>query len=63
MNKMVYWVDGDTQNAIELNEWDVERAADLLGVDVGAVNACSPGEMKSYGVALKDDHFQATPGL
>ena len=58
---LIYWANGDTQNAILAR--DFEDAADTLGIDPGAVNSCEKGEMEAYGVAMKDDEFQAFAGL
>lgn len=60
-NGLIYWADGDTQNATTAR--DLENAADILGVDLDKVNQCEPGEMEVYGVAMKDDDFQAFAGL
>ena len=58
---LVYWADGDTQNAIHAS--DIESAAYIFGIDLEEVNQCTPGEMEAYGVAMKDDIFQAHKGL
>lgn len=60
-NGLVYWADGDTQNAILAN--DIESAADILGIGIEDVNQCTAGQMAAYGVAMKEDIFQAPAGL
>jgi len=58
---LIYWADGDTQNAILAR--DFEDAADTLGVDLDKVNQCEKWQMEAYGVAMKEDIFQAFAGL
>ena len=65
---IIVWADGQTQNALEIEVFegdplDVDFAATKLGCEFEQVNQCSPGEMRAYGVALRDDVFQAPAGL
>lgn len=68
VEKVIVWADGDTQNAIEMNVYqmegvDIEAAADLLGCEFEQVCTCSHGQMDAYGVSLKTEMFQRPKGL
>jgi len=67
-DKVIVWVDGDTQNAIEMDVSpmtgvDIEAAATLLGCDIEHVNQCSPDQLDAYGVSLNTEMFKRPRGL
>lgn len=58
-NRTIFWADNDTQDAIELDYYDLEQAAALLNVSIDNINSCTRGEMSFYRVSLKNDPFSS----